>query len=105
MTKFVFIAVPLKRVEHSSTGFVCRELEIMSAQTIRQTFEATSTEDARHQFGRICSEIAATNTSWSAWCDTARGERAPRGFRAAKDSKQFEQDINAELATVKADAA
>lgn len=104
MTKFNFVAVPLNRVELSN-GFLCREMEIMSAQTIRQTFEAKTTDDALREFSRICSEVSGANKAWSAWCETARGERAPRGFRAAKDSKQFEQDINAELVTVKAVAA
>lgn len=104
MAKFTFIAVPLTQFEVGN-GIVMRQMEIMSAKTIRQTFEAATVEDAKREFARICSDVAGNKQSWSAWCDTARGERAPRGFRAAKDGKQFEQDINAELVTVKAAAA
>jgi len=100
MAKFQFIAVPLIALE-IGPGFTSRQLEIMSAKTIRKTFDAKKLSDVEQAFSAICDEVAAGGESWNAWCDTVRGERAPGGFRQAKDSKRFTRDINPERVTVK----
>jgi len=101
MAKFQFIAVPLTSIEVSPGGFTCRLMEIMSAKTIRRTFDARKLDDVETAFSAICDEVAKGGESWSAWCDTVRGERAPGGFRQAKDGKRFTRDINPERVTVK----
>ncbi len=101
MAKFQFIAVPLTSIEVSPGGFTCRSMEIMSAKTIRRTFDARKLDDVETAFSAICDEVAKGGESWSAWCDTVRGERAPGGFRQAKDGKRFTRDINPERVTVK----
>lgn len=100
MAKFQFIAVPLIALE-IEPGFTSRQLEIMSAKTIRKTFDAKKLSDVETAFSAICDEVAAGGESWNAWCDTVRGERAPGGFRQAKDTKRFTRDINPERVTVR----
>lgn len=101
MAKFQFIAVPLTSIEVSPGGFTCRSMEIMSAKTIRRTFDARKLDDVETAFSAICDEVAKGGESWSAWCDTVRGERAPGGFRQAKDTNRFTRDINPERVTVR----
>lgn len=105
MAIFTFIAVPLLKLERYSTGTVGRELEIMSANTVRQKFEAYTVDEAQRGFTNLCDELAKGGKSWNAWADTAPRERAPNGFRAAKDADQFTRDINPELVTVYEKAA
>lgn len=104
MAKFQFIAVPLVSIEIDH-GMICRKLDIMSAKTIRRTFEGRKLADVEQAFSAICDEVAAGGESWAAWCDTVRGERAPGGFRQAKDSKRFTCDLNPERVTKKKEAA
>jgi hypothetical protein len=98
MAKFDFIAVPLLQLDRRPNGIVGRQLEIMSAKTIRRQFEAYKVEEAVRRFSDICDELAKDGQSWHAWADTARRERAPNGFRAAKN--QFLRDINPEAVTI-----
>jgi hypothetical protein len=100
MAKFQFVAVPLVALE-IGPGYSSRQLEIMSAKTIRRTFEGKKLADVEQAFSAICDEVAAGGESWNAWCDTVRGERAPGGFRQAKDTNRFTRDINPERVTVR----
>lgn len=106
MAKFTFVAVPLIKLERTPT-YSGRQLEIMSRDTVRDTFEAKSVDEAAVQFAGLCNALGTKDSdrSWHAWCETARGERAPRGFRAAKDGNAFNSDINPDRVTVTRDAA
>lgn len=105
MAIFTFIAVPLLQIDRRQSGVVSRQLEIMSANTVRQKFEAYTVAEAQRGFTNLCDELAKGGKSWNAWADTAPRERAPNGFRAAKDADQFTRDINPELVTVSEKAA
>jgi hypothetical protein len=101
MAKIAFIAVPLLKLEHTSTGFTSRELEIMSANQIRRVFEASSVDEIGKKLDEICAEIGKdTSKSWNAWVGMVRGERAPRGFKVADAARAFNRDINPERVTV-----
>lgn len=97
MATFVLIACPLRKIYKTGGGFIGREIEIMSARTIRRNFEASSVVEAQAKFNQLCNEIKAGGESWNAWADVDRNSRAPRGFRQAKD--HFRADINPDLVT------
>jgi hypothetical protein len=100
MAKFTFTAVPLLSIENTPGGFIGRSLEICSGETIRRTFEAKDLAEVHQRLDEICAEIGKdASKSWNVWVDTARGERAPRGFRDAKDRRQFDRAINPERVT------
>ena len=100
MAKFILTAVPLKKLYGTIGGFIGRELEIFGKDTIRRTFEAKDIAEVTKRLDEICAEIGQDKTrSWNVWVDTAKGERAPRGFRDAKDRRQFDRDINPERVT------
>jgi len=104
MAKFDFTAVPLRMFERSDRCII-RQMDLMSSDTIRRVFEAKDVAEVHQRLDDICAEIKADGKSWSAWVNTAKGERAPRGFRAAKEERAFDRDINPELVTKQAKAA
>jgi hypothetical protein len=103
MAKFDFIATKLISIERSPTGFICRSLEIMGSENFRLSFEARDVTEAQARFNELCANVAQGGKSWHVWADVAKGNRAPRGFRQAKDL-HFCKDINPGAVTIKAAA-
>ena len=104
MAKFDFTAVPLRMFEQGG-AFTIRQMDLMSSDTIRRQFEAKDVAEVHQRLDEICADIKTGGKSWSAWVNTAKGERAPRGFRAEKERNAFDRDINVELVTKQRAAA
>lgn len=103
MATFLFVASPLRCVSRSSAGLTCREIDVMSSDTVRRNFEASSVAEAQIEYNKIVAELTKEGRSWHAYADIARGNRSPRGFKQAKEL-HFTTDINADAVTVKAAA-
>lgn len=99
MATFTLVAVPLIKIERYPTGFIGREMEIMSSKTIRRAFEASTLAEVHQRLDEICAEIKQQGGSWHTWAVKAKG-KAPRGFNAASDAHELTRDINPEAVTV-----